>query len=63
MQHEARRPFIPAQPSSSSHNDIPFPMLKEHLADVIDELISVTNRHKINSMIEKFDAEATKRIV
>jgi hypothetical protein len=34
--------------------------LKEHLADVIDELISVRNRRKINSLIDKFDAEATK---
>jgi hypothetical protein len=49
-----------AQPSSSSRHDIMFPMLKEHLADVIDELVSVNNRHKINSLIEKFDTEATK---
>jgi hypothetical protein len=35
-------------------------MLKEHLADVIDELVSVSNRCKINSLIGKFDVEATK---
>jgi hypothetical protein len=28
-----------------------FPMLKEHLADIIDELVSVSNRHRINSLI------------
>jgi hypothetical protein len=49
-----------AQPSSSSRHNITFPMLKEHLADVIHELISVRNRRKINSLIDKFDAEATK---
>jgi hypothetical protein len=35
-------------------------MLKEHLTDVNDELVSVSNRRKINSLIEKFDTEATK---
>jgi hypothetical protein len=35
-------------------------MLKEHLTDIIDELISVSNRQMINSLIEKFDTEATK---
>jgi hypothetical protein len=30
------------------------------MADVIDELVSVSNRHQINSLIEKFDTEATK---
>jgi hypothetical protein len=35
-------------------------MLKEHMADVIDELASVRNRRRINSQIEKFDTEATK---
>jgi 3-methyladenine DNA glycosylase Tag len=49
-----------AQPSSSNRHNIAFPMLKEHLEDVIDELISVRNRRKINSLIDKFDAEATK---
>jgi hypothetical protein len=49
-----------AQPSSRSGHDIPFPMLKEHLTDVIDELVSVSNRCKINLLIEKFDTEATK---
>jgi hypothetical protein len=55
---------MPAQPSSSichkhPHN-ILLPMLKEHLADVIDELVSVSNKRKINMMIEKFDDESTK---
>jgi hypothetical protein len=54
------RPFMPAKPSSSSYHDILLPMLKEHLADVIDEFVSVSNRRKINSLIEKFDTEATK---
>jgi hypothetical protein len=35
-------------------------MLKEHLTDVIDELVSVNNGCKINVLIEKFDDEATK---
>jgi hypothetical protein len=35
-------------------------MLKEHLADIIDELVTVSNKRKINSLIEKFDIEATK---
>jgi hypothetical protein len=35
-------------------------MLKEHLADIIDELVSVSSRRKINGLIETFDAEATK---
>jgi hypothetical protein len=39
---------------------MPFPMLKEHLADVIDELVSVNNRRKINSLLEKFDTKAMK---
>jgi hypothetical protein len=49
-----------AQPSSSSRYNIMFPMLKEHLEDVIDALVSVSNRRKINSLIEKFDTKATK---
>jgi hypothetical protein len=35
-------------------------MLKELMACVIDELVSVSNKHKINSLIEKFDSEAMK---
>jgi hypothetical protein len=35
-------------------------MFKEHLADVINELVSVSNRHKINSLLDKFDIEAMK---
>jgi hypothetical protein len=35
-------------------------MLKEHMADVIDELVSVSKRHNIKKLIEKFDIEATK---
>jgi hypothetical protein len=35
-------------------------MLKEHLADVIDEMIGVSNKHKIHTLIEKFYNEATK---
>jgi hypothetical protein len=53
-----------AQSSSSSRHeqphDIPFPMLKEHLTNVIDELVSVSNKHKINVLIKKFDDEVTK---
>jgi hypothetical protein len=53
-----------AQSSSSSRHeqphDIPFPMLKEHLTNVIDELVSMSNKHKINVLIKKFDDEATK---
>jgi hypothetical protein len=60
QQNKARRPFTPAQPSSFIHHDTSFPKLKEHMADVIDELVSVSNRHQINSLIEKFDTEATK---
>jgi hypothetical protein len=44
-----------AQPSSRSRHDISFPLLKEHLIDVNDELVSVSNRRKISSLIEKFD--------
>jgi hypothetical protein len=60
QQNKARRPLTPAQPSSCIHHDTPFPMLKEHLADVIDELVSVSNIHKINSLLEKFDIDVTK---
>jgi hypothetical protein len=60
QQNKARRPFTSAQPSSSIHHDTSFPMLKEHLPDAIDELVSVSNRCKINSLIKKFDTEATK---
>jgi hypothetical protein len=35
-------------------------MLKEHLADVIDELVSVSNRSWINTLLQKFDREVTK---
>jgi hypothetical protein len=51
---------MPAQPLSTSHHDNTFPMLKEHLTNVIDELVNVSNRCKINSLIDKFDTEATK---
>jgi hypothetical protein len=51
---------MPEQPSSSNRHNIPFPMLKEHLAHVVDELVSVSNRRKINGLIDKFDVEATK---
>jgi hypothetical protein len=37
-----------------------FPMLKEHLADVIDELVSVSNRRWIDALLQKFDTEVTK---
>jgi hypothetical protein len=37
-----------------------FPMLKEHLADVIDELVSVSNRRRIDALLQKFDTEVTK---
>jgi hypothetical protein len=60
QQNKARRPFTYAQWSSCIHHDTLFPMLKEYLADVIDELVSVSNRHKINSLLEKFDTKATK---
>jgi hypothetical protein len=55
---------MPSQPSSSIRHKQPhnilFPMLKEHMADIIDELVSVSKRHKIKKLIEKFDIEATK---
>jgi hypothetical protein len=35
-------------------------MLKEHLADVINELVSVSNRWKINSLLEKVVNQAMK---
>jgi hypothetical protein len=60
QQNKAKRPFNPTQLSSSIHHDTQLPMLKEHLTDVIDELVSVSNRRKINSLIEKFDTKATK---
>jgi hypothetical protein len=60
QQSKNRRPFILAQLSSNSYHDNLFPMLKEHLADIIDELVSVSSRRKINRLIETFDAEATK---
>jgi hypothetical protein len=34
--------------------------LKEHLVDAIDEIVNLSNRSKINSLLEKFDTEATK---
>jgi hypothetical protein len=35
-------------------------MLKEYLADAIDELVSVNNRSMINTLLQKFDTEVTK---
>jgi hypothetical protein len=35
-------------------------MLKEYVADVIDELVSVSSRPRINSLIQKFNTEVTK---
>jgi hypothetical protein len=35
-------------------------MLQEHLADAIDELVSVSNRRRINTQLQKFDTEVTK---
>jgi hypothetical protein len=57
---QSQETFTPTQLSSYIHHNMSFPMLKEHLVDAIDELVSVSNRHKINSLIEKFDTEATK---
>jgi hypothetical protein len=48
---------MPAQPLSTSRHDNTFPMLKEHLTNVIDELVNVSNRCKINS----FDATGPRR--
>jgi hypothetical protein len=60
QQNIARRPFTLAQSSSCVHHGMSFPMLKEHLADVIDELVIVSNKRRINSLIQKFDTEVTK---
>jgi hypothetical protein len=37
-----------------------FATLKEHLADVVDEIVSINNRKKVNKVIKKFDDEALK---
>jgi hypothetical protein len=37
-----------------------FATLKEHLADVVDEIVSINNRQKVNKVIKKFDDEALK---
>jgi hypothetical protein len=34
--------------------------LKEQLADVVDEFVSINNRHKVNMVIKKIDDEALK---
>jgi hypothetical protein len=34
--------------------------LKEHLADVVDEVVRVNNRQKVNKVIKKFNYEALK---
>jgi hypothetical protein len=34
--------------------------LKEHLADVVDEIVSINNRQKVNMVIKKFNDEALK---
>jgi hypothetical protein len=34
--------------------------LREQLADVVDEIVSVNNRHKVNMVIKKFNNEALK---
>jgi hypothetical protein len=35
-----------------------FATLKEHLADVVDEIVSINNKQKVNKVIKKFDNEA-----
>jgi hypothetical protein len=57
---KSSRPSTPAQPSSLTHYNALLLMLKELLADVIDELVSVSNMWKINSLLQKFDSEAIK---
>jgi hypothetical protein len=37
-----------------------FATLKEHLADVVDEIVSINNRQKVNKVIKKFEDEALK---
>jgi hypothetical protein len=34
--------------------------LREQLADVVDEIVSVNNRHKVNMVIKKFDNKTLK---
>jgi hypothetical protein len=53
------------QPGCSSHHqhceaNAEFATLKEHLADVVDEVVSVNNRQKVNKVIKKFDNEALR---
>jgi hypothetical protein len=45
---------------SLTHYDASLLMSKELLADAINEIVSVNNRQKINSLLQKFDSEATK---
>jgi hypothetical protein len=37
-----------------------FATLKEHLVNVVDEIVSVNNRKKVNKVIKKFDDESLK---
>jgi hypothetical protein len=64
------------QPDYSAPQSTPFPRccshqqhteanasldtLREQLADVVDEIVSVNNRHKVNMGIKKFNDEALK---
>jgi hypothetical protein len=34
--------------------------MKEHLADVLDELVSVSNKQKVDTLIKKFDNKTIK---
>jgi hypothetical protein len=57
QQSKARTPFTPAHSSGCAHHDLSFPKLKEHLADTVDEFVTVSNRSRINTLLQKFDTE------
>jgi hypothetical protein len=57
---QSQETIHPSHSSGCVHHDLLFPMLKEYLADAIDELVSVNNRSMINTLLQKFDTEVTK---
>jgi hypothetical protein len=55
-------------PGCSSHQqhtgaDASFDTLKEHLADVVDQIVSINNRQKVNIVIKSSTTRPSKRSV
>jgi hypothetical protein len=55
----AHRPQDAAAQQQTKANAL-FATLKEHLADVVDEVVNINNRQKVNNVIKKSDVEALK---